>query len=268
MAVDLGDLYRLAFTLTDPDGVTVDADSMALTITLPDNTTTVIDPVTSVATGQYQHDYLTVQAGRHVAHWVGTGAHPGSNVDVFDVIEPDAPYLVSLAAAKKQLNITGTDLDDELRTYVEATTTVVDDLTGRLSVRRTITERNEIDGGVLVLKRSPVISLTSLATVDGSYTWDVSQLHPSEAGVVHVHSQFGWHRRHVTATYVAGLQVIPANMQLAAAIIIEHLWQTKRGSRGASLPGGLEDTMMPRGLGFAVPNRAIELLGLGMPGVA
>jgi hypothetical protein len=267
VAVDLGDLYRLSFTLNDPDGTPVSADVMTLTITLPDQTVTTVTPVDPISPGVYQYDYLTVQSGLHVARWVGTGTNPGADASVFDVASTDPPYLISLAAAKKQLNITDASADDELRLYVESATYVVEDLTGEVAVRRTITETNEIAAGTLVLKRSPVVSLTSLASIDGLRTWDVSQLHPSQAGVVHIRPWLGRWERHVTATYVAGPAVIAANVQLAASIIIEHLWQTKRGSRGAALPGGLEDTMMPRGLGFAVPNRAIELLGLGMPGV-
>jgi hypothetical protein len=61
--------------------------------------------------------------------------------------------------------------------------------------------------------------------------------------------------------------VIRATDSLAAQIIIEHLWQTRRGARGGPRPGGM-DTTLVHGLGFAIPNAALELLGTGIPGMA
>jgi len=267
MAVDLGDLYRLSMTLTSPAGGLVNADTMTLTITLPDGSTAP-NVVAPTSTGHYQYDYLTVQAGRHIAHWVGTGTNPGAYVDFFDVL-PAAPMsLISLASAKAQLKITSDDSDEELRGYIEASTYAVEHLAGEAIVRRSVTEQQDAHGGVMVLKVTPVIALTSLATLDGSQSWDVSLLHPTPAGVVHLRHLVGWTRCPLLVTYQVGYAVVQANYLLAASIIIEHLWQTKRGSKGGPNVGGMQDTMMPRGLGFAVPNRAIELIGDGMPGVA
>jgi hypothetical protein len=74
-----------------------------------------------------------------------------------------------------------------------------------------------------------------------------------------------------TATYVAGYQVIPANFIEAAKIILRHLWQTQQtpgfGSRLFSSADDLSShlTATVSSLGFAIPNRASELLGGKMP---
>src|SRR5438445_9125878 len=174
--MDVGDLYRCSFSLYSPGGSLVNATTMTLTITLPDGTTTVITPVAPISTGLYQYDYPTVQSGRHVARWVGTGTNPGAYVDVFDVISASPGYIMSLADAKEQLNITGTASDEELRVFLESATDVVERIRGQAMVRRTVTEEHEVRSGQLVLSLPPVVSLTSVKTTDGFITWDVTKL--------------------------------------------------------------------------------------------
>jgi len=269
MAIDTGDLYRCSWTNVSPGaaGGPVSAGTVTLTITLPDDTTTVITPVTPTGTGVYQYDYQTVQAGRHIARWVGTGANPGAHVEVFDVRPTSVPYIISLADAKAQLNATTTVNDEELRTYVEATTGVIERELGQAVVRRLRTEEHVINGG-LVLNWTPVVSLTSMALVNGTYTWNVASLHVSSAGVVTSPlgvAPYG----HVTVTYLAGMAIIPEEYCLAARIIVQHLWQTQRPERGAgSRNSALADSVGVSGMGYLVPNRAKELLGAGLPGIA
>jgi hypothetical protein len=192
---------------------------------------------------------------------------------VFDVRTSDAPYLVSLADIKAQTNISNTASDEELRSYLEAATGVVERHLGRAVVRRARTEQHLLrSGAALVVNWSPVISVTSLAMVDGSFTWNPATLYASSAGVITCPlgtAPYG----HVTVTYVAGMTVVPEEYGLAARIIVQHLWETQRGAAGAPRAGGLGDTLgvsrgAGSGLGYAIPNRALELLGTGMPGVA
>lgn len=274
MAIDVGDLYRTSMTLTSPSGGLVNAGTMSLTITLPDATTFPVSPVTPMTTGQYQYDYQTTQPGRHVARWVGTGANPGAYVEAFDVLDATPRYIISLADAKQQVNISDTSADDELRGYIESATDVVERVRGEAMVRRTFIEEHEVTyaGGRMALSWTPVVSLVSVVMIDGWVTWDVSRLHVnSTTGVVSTTFQSGLFQLfgRLAVTYVAGYQVIPASFQLAGAIIVNHLWQTQRGNRGAPrVGGGISDTTMVPGFAFAVPNRALELLGTGMPGFA
>lgn len=269
MAVDLGDLYRCSWTNVSPSGGNVNAGVVTLTITLPDQTSTVVTPISPVTTGVYQYDYQTVQAGRHLARWVGTGANPGAQSEEFDVRPANPGYIVSLADARQQLNLTTTVNDEELRYYVEATTAIVEELRGETIALRTVTEERELKTGRFPLSHTPVVSLTSVARVDGSSSWDVSKLYVSPAGVLSpinpmtVNDLRGW----VRVVYVAGYAVVPANVGLAARIIIQHLWKTQRASRGGAIRGGVDDGLVT-GSGFAVPYSARDLLGAGMPGFA
>lgn len=272
MATDVGDQIRLSFTLTGPDGSPVSSSSMKLTITLPDQVTTVVaEPLAAVSPGLYQYDYLTTQAGRHAAQWLGTGTNPGAQVEVFDVVDVAPRYMISLASAKEKLRMTDDTSDEDLRGYIESATAVVERVKGEAMVRRSFTEEREVRNGRLALSWVPDVVLTSIVSIDESITWDVSGLHVNpDTGVVSNPISGGFLQLggRVQITYTAGHTVIPANCLEAARIIIKHLWQTNRGSKGTPRSGGMEDTGMVPGFAFAVPNRALELLGSGLPGFA
>ncbi|MFJ1765066.1 hypothetical protein ACIOD2_32395 [Amycolatopsis sp. NPDC088138] len=263
MAFDLGDPVPLTVTITDADDQPTNATSVTLTITLPDGTTDTPTP-TNPSTGVYAVDYLPTQVGLHQVKWVSEG--PGSAFsDVFDV-RAGGMTIVSLADVKRQLSFTGSVRDDEARWYAEAVTGVIERHLGQAVVRRTRVEEHCVRSG-LVLNWTPVVSLTSMALVDGTYTWDVGSLHCSPAGVVTSPlgvAPYGTLR----VTYLAGMASIPAEYGLAAEIIVQHLWQTKRPEKGAGNRGALADSMGYQQAGFAIPNRAVELLGSGLPGIA
>ena len=270
MAIDLGDVYRLSWTNTDPNGDPVSSGSVSITLTLPDGTTTTLGPVTPATVGVYTYDYTTAQAGRHSARWVGTGLHPGAQAEVFDVRPADPPYIISLADARAQLNFSSTDSDEELRTYLEATTGAIENHLGQKIARQTVTEEVWVStGGPIVLTWSPVLSLTSVAAADGSITYDVTGLRASINGIVTTVAG-NLPAGAVTVTYVAGMPVVPGNIGLAARIVLQHLWETQRGTAGARRPGGMDDSLGYPGMGgagYALPNRAIELLGGRSPWV-
>lgn len=271
MAIDLGDMYRCSYSHTSPSGGAVNAGTMTLTITLPDGTTFPAGTIAPGVTGQYLYDYQTTQAGRHVARWLGTGSNPGANVDAFDVRPADIPYLVSLADVKKQLHITSTSQDEEVRSFIEAATGVVERHLNLAVVRRSRTEEHVVRGG-MVLNWNPVVSLTSMALVNGTYTWNVATLHVTPTGVVTSPlgvAPYG----NLTVTYVAGMSIVPEEYGLATRIIVQHLWETQLPAAGSPRPGGLSDSLSlsrggSSGIGYAIPNRALELLGEGMPGIA
>lgn len=179
--------------------------------------------------------------------------------------------VVSLADVKKQLGIAADDTsgDAELQGYIDAATTPIEDQLGQAVEQRTFTDRLTLpSGGVrhFLLETVPVVSLTSVVSVDGTTTWDVSSLDadgPSgEVTVVSGPLVCG----QVDATYVAGLSTVQPNVRLAGLIIIQHLWETQRGAMGVQL-GGENEPWIP-GRGFAIPRRALELLGPPLPGVA
>ncbi|MGW0579631.1 hypothetical protein ACWD25_27530 [Streptomyces sp. NPDC002920] len=269
MAYDLGDVARLTVTVTDSAGAPADAGHMALTIGLPDGTNVTVDPVASTSTGSYAYGYPTVQAGRHTVRWLATGANAMAHTDVFDVGEQASVAIVSLARTKTQLGIDASDTsrDDELRGFITGASLAVERELGTIVARRSFTDRLAPNAyGQLLLPRVPVVALTAVQTPDASQTWNVANLRPDPAtGLVTVTAGPDI-TGEVDATYVAGLRVVGDDYQLATLIIIEHLWETKRGAMGVQL-GGDNEPWMP-GRGFAIPRRALELLDSTLPGVA
>lgn len=267
MSIDLGKVYRLPWTNNSPAGAPVNAGSVIVTVTLPDGTPSQFGPIAPTTTGVYQYDYQTIQAGRHVVYWQGTGANPGAHADTFDV-RPAAPgYIVSLADIKQQLNMTSTADDEELRAYLEAATGVIEGYLGRAVVRRSFTEEHAACGEIL-LNWTPVVALASVASVDGTHTWNLTDLHVSTSGVLTAKAGATALLGDIAVTYIAGSSVVPGNWTLAARFIVQHLWDTQRGSKGAAHPGGMDTPGAGfTRYGFAIPNRATELLTGGLAGV-
>lgn len=184
--------------------------------------------------------------------------------------------ILTLSQARLQLNYrdsSSTDDDDEIMDYLEGVDTVVERITGRVPVQREETEDFfASQRSFLVLRYIPVASLTSVETVDGSYVWDTSKLHTNErTGRVSVKDDERFFAGHVTVTYQTGYSTPPFNYNLAARIILQHLWTTQRGTSGAPRTGGMSDSIGVTGnpgFAYAIPNRALELLGHPMPGVA
>lgn len=267
MPFDLGDTVRLAAACKDPGGALANAAGVTLTITLPDGTAAtpaVTNPPGQ--TGLYTVDYPTTQAGRHSIRWVFTT--PGcAYTDVLDVREAAPPLLFSLADAKSKLKIPAatTTYDDDLRMYVEATTKAVEYFVGAVA-RRTVTQI--VHGGTerMVLATTPVLSVTS---VTGVQPWQLD----IPVSAVDIDTDTGVLRRNdwllfwpgpYRVAYTAGRPIVPANISLAAKLILQHLWRTEYGaSRGLPAIGGGEDysvTEQVPGLGYAIPNRALQLL--------
>lgn len=183
--------------------------------------------------------------------------------------------MITLAEAKEQLNIDASDNshDAEIQRLINAAVRVVEHHTGEVTDQRTITERHSACVQYrLGLFRRPVISLTSVARVDGTQTWIAADLDPDpETGVLRVlrgPSLDGL----LTITYEAGYSPtdMPANYKEAAEVIVQHQWGNQRGTAGPRI-GGQDDSMNVRvgaGVGYAIPNYALELLGDPPPVVA
>ncbi|MCG0061737.1 hypothetical protein L0F81_00285 [Streptomyces tricolor] len=240
---------------------------MALTITLPDNTTVTVSPVTPTSTGTYAYDYATSQAGRHTVRWLATGVNAGAYTDVFDVRPAAPPMLFSLASAKAKLDIpaTSTSDDEELREFIEATTQCVEFFVGPV-VRRTV---QQVVGGrraVWALHTTPVLSVTAITALQtGQQTVDAATLDIDSSTGILTRTDGCWFPcGDYRVTYTAGRTLVPPNVSLAAKLILQHMWRTNYGAaRGLSGIGGGEDFSVTEpipGLGYAIPNRALQLL--------
>jgi hypothetical protein len=257
---DVGDLAHLAIAINDAAGAAVDS-TVALSITLPDQSTAgpfTVPAVSHDSTGRYSYDYLTAQPGRHVARWSGSNV-AFAQTQVFDVETADLS-LVSLDDVKRQLGMTGTGNDDELRSYILSASENIEGACGPCAVR-VFTER------VLAatcrsfwLANPPVVAVTGFTPVRPATTPPLS---PAEVVVDAASGKVtrldgGWFFGQYDVTYTAGRPVIPSSLRTACTLIAQHLWDTRRGVAG--VPAGGQDLTTPPGFGYAIPNRAAELL--------
>ncbi|MEU4348305.1 hypothetical protein [Streptomyces sp. NPDC023838] len=174
--------------------------------------------------------------------------------------------LLTLAEAKAQLDIQTTADDVELLAYIESLTAVIENLVGPVEPR-TVTETIHGNGSTtMVLGQRPVLSLTSLTPIlSAGLPLDVAALalDPGTGELSRLDGRyFGggpW-----TVTYQAGRADIPATINVAARILLQHLWRTQYGaSRALGGVGGGDDYSVNEpvpGWGYAVPNRVLQLL--------
>jgi uncharacterized phiE125 gp8 family phage protein len=259
VAYDLGDTVPLGVDVVDEDGAPTTPGAVTLTITLPDDTTATPTPsVPSV--GRYEVDYVPAQVGRYVAVWTSTSPST-SFEDVFDVDERPAPALCSLADLKRHLNKLDTDDDDELRGHLAAATAAVERHLGEVVAKRSFTDRLYARCRErLLLTRHPVLAVTAIVSAEDDTVWDVDDFLVEPTGLVsRLQGPVLWGL--VDVTYTAGVRAVAPDRRLAAQIIAAHLWETQQRSHLSGGPTYDEQILTPSGLGFAIPNRAVELLG-------
>ncbi|MEU6490389.1 hypothetical protein ABZ890_08345 [Streptomyces sp. NPDC046984] len=265
MSFDLGDVVPLKTTVRDADGAPADAGNMALTVTLPDASTFIVPSVASDSPGVYTYGYPTVQPGLHAVRWLATGANACADSDVFSVRDAIPPMLFSLASAKSKLRIplTSTGDDEDLRECIEATTACVEFFVGPI-VRRTVTQVVRGARESWVLHTTPVLEVTAITPMTPWYQ-------PIDVGVLDVDGSTGILRRsdglwffegEYRITFTAGRTAVKPNWSMAARLILQHLWRTNYGATRATSGGG-DDVSVTEpipGLGYAIPNRALQLL--------
>jgi hypothetical protein len=280
----------LAFTLVDQNGAPVDpaVTQPAVTVTLPDSTTAT-PPVTHTGTGTFTAVYNTTEAGHHLISWACTDAtHPGAFADEFDVWSTTSTNVLSLADAKAVLSIAAanTTYDDLVQKVNASVTSWLEWYCGTI-VPATVTETLRVGGLVVQLSKPPVNSLVAWASVPPQFSADTSRVIPSPpspmypvmvygvtyplsqlfadpqkgtvrhtAGLPFYYGPFIWQ-------YAAGYTTIPYAIRLAGSITLRHLYGFERGGVAVAAAGstaGADEMTVMTPFGFAVPNRAIELL--------
>jgi hypothetical protein len=278
MAYDLADIVPLTVRTYDSSGALANAGSVTLTVTHVGTSTSYIPTVSNPTTGTYQADFTPVLSGYYKVRWVATGANTSGYSDVFHVYDATPSYLISLPETRSLLRLTTTTNDEDLRPFMEAVTEVIERHLDETIAPRTFIE-DDLDirpsrwGNSISLRHTPVVSLTSIVSVTNLFTWQVADFHLDKTTglITSLPSTWGLFGD-VTITYLAGQSVIPAHIQQAARIIVQHLWTTRRGLAGV-VPRvgqiGEESVATSRlGLGYAMPNAALELLGPRMSGFA
>ena len=179
--------------------------------------------------------------------------------------------ILTLDEAKQQLNIPTdrTSSDEEITAYIDAVTDAVEGIVGSVDATA-VTQTTQARNGVLVLDRLPVVSVTAATDVASQAAVDTSGwVVDSASGVVSTTTGGSVPTGVLRVSYLTGRAAQAAGVDLAARIIVQHLWQTQRGpsARTRSAP---EDVSVVPGFAFAVPNRAVQLLERyrSLPGVA
>lgn len=248
---EVGGAVRLTWRVLDPSRTRVDAD-VTLTVTPPTGDALTPEPE-RLSVGEYAATFVPTVHGRYVARWAATGPITASLAEIVNVraaVEPVA--LISLDQLKAHLNKEDLAEDDELRAFIDTASLVVEEYTGQVWARRTLTEDVYVTGGVAYL-RPPVVAVSA---VDGTEVTDaVVDLF---TGALTASIQTGV----VRVTYMAGPVEVPEHVQTATAIVAAHLWTSQRPSTPAAVGFGGTDLVAPTpGRGYLMPNQAAQLLG-------
>jgi uncharacterized phiE125 gp8 family phage protein len=258
--------------IRDATGALVDASPLVLTLKKPDGTAGTYSSLTHPGTGLYYQDIPPAditQLGHY--QWYVT-ATIGSFVAVlpsgtFEVFPPDEVTVLALQDAKDMLNITQTSTtnDAEVQSFIEAIISNLEAMTGGPIVNRSITERVDASDStweLRVLKR-PLVSVTSVTDTGTGAAVDMTDSELDlNAGIIRRKLGMPYFSTSgiFTVVYVAGWgTAVPAAINVAARIILQHLWESQRVG-GAAPPFPNADTVLLPGFSFAIPNRAAELL--------
>src|SRR5215831_10567020 len=248
------------------------AGTLSLTVTKPDATTQTYASPTNDGTGLYHQDIPAAdltQLGHYQYVWTSTGTAAGVSFGDFDVHDPGEPALLPLQDGKDALNIpqSTTTYDTELQAYIATIETSLEGFTGGPIVTRTVTERAELTSEytVLQVRQRPLVSVTSIVSVASGQALDISAGLDIDANAGTIRRKLGYPfygpfftwLPAMTITYVAGWgTTVPAAFNLAARIIVQHLWTSQRGPAPQPSMGGM-DLVQPPGFTYAIPNRAV-----------
>ena len=180
-----------------------------------------------------------------------------------DVFDPFGAVVLGKEDAKDYLGIAqeNTVHDTEIEGFIRALTPTVEFFAGPVEPR---TIRRTVGGGTqIVLPSPPVLELTSLSSYGTALTVADLALDPETGIVVYANGYGGFPRGALTAVYLVGRRVVEEAITQGAKVILDHLWETQRGTAATSTSRARSratDTTVVPGLGYAVPNRAIQLL--------
>lgn len=271
-----GQPVRISATVRDLSGSLVNPTTLTLTVSKPDGTTQSYASPVSDGLGLYHQDVPVSdlsQIGHYAYKWTSTGTGAGESFGDFDVFDPFEPAVLPLQDAKDMLNIpqAATTYDAELQSWIATVETALEGMTGGPLINRTITsERCVLDGTytVLQVRQRPLVSVTSIVAQSTGQAIDISSgldLDPAagtirrKLGYPFYGPYFVWMPT-MLVTYVAGWgTAVPAVFNAFARIVVSHLWQTQHGPSVQPSMAGEETVTLP-GMGFAIPNRAAELL--------
>ena len=272
-AIEVNGSYRTSITVTDDSGNPVDASTVVLTVTLPDQTT--VNPaVQQDSTGNYHVDYVMTQQGLYKFQWTTTGPNTSQtdyqSATIFRSI-------VGLDDVKSFVNFDSESNEDILRQIMSSVTELIENIVGNC-VPQTFTD-DRITGRqaqILRMPHAPLLdenSLTQIASLwPGGPVWTNENndfiVFPDSATVQLV-SFNPFYYGPWKATYTAGRKIIPQKIQLAAYEAIYDLWASQRPYGMDQLEPGPEETAKWENMlnTYKLPPHAMALLdGDEIPG--
>lgn len=168
--------------------------------------------------------------------------------------------VLELADAKRHLNITTSTHDFELQQHIDAAEAAVAEKCGPLT-SVAVTERVRGGGTGLVVRETPIVSLTSVTPVNGSaYTLADLDVDAS-AGVIEWGSGQRFQVGRYDVVYQAGRASVPDDLLSGIKELVRHTWETQRGPTarpGSRTSEGASNTLP--GAAYAWPFRVTELI--------
>ena len=275
-----GQPVRVSTTVRDLDGALVNATALTLALQRPDGTQASYSSPVNDSTGSYHQDVPAAdltQNGHYQYAWTATGTGAGIATGGFDVYDPFEVRVLSLQDAKVMLNIPAADTanDAEIDQWVASIESGLERFTGGPVISRTVTERVEASSGYtkLCLRQRPVVSVQSITSESSGGAMSMADIKvDANAGTVQralglpFYGPFFMWQPWFIVVYTAGWgTAVPSAFSAFARIVIQHLWETKRGPIAMPMAGE-QDVAVP-GFGFAIPARAAELLNGSQDGI-
>ncbi len=261
-----GQPVRVEIDVRDLNGVLVSPTTIALNLLNPLGVIVSASAPVEGLTGLFHVDLEAEIAtlGHYALRWTMTGDGAGVKVDSLDVLDPFATELLSVGDAKSyvQIEASNTAHDAEIEGFIRAMHPIVEFFVGGPIEPRTMI-RTVRAGSMLVLPVAPVLEVVSFNSYGTALTLLDYSL-DTELGILrHVNGYGTFPFGDIDVTFIAGRRIIPEALSHASKVIFAHLWETQRG-RGASFTASRraasDDVTSIPGLGYSVPNRAIEML--------
>ena len=137
--------------------------------------------------------------------------------------------VLTVTQAKTHLNLSSAVSDAELQTFIDAAEAAIAEKCGPLAATAT-TERVKSTGGpMLLLRTTPIISLTSVTPIGGS-AYDVTLMEPDlSAGTIEWRSGASFAAGWYSVVTSAGRASVPADLLLGIKELVRHAWKSQRG---------------------------------------
>lgn len=148
--------------------------------------------------------------------------------------------VISLQEAKTHLNITGTEVDDEVTAFINAATTAIVSRVGPIESTSANTVRRH--GGVRALTVKTghhLLSVQSVTPVGGTAITASLLFIDTDGGVIEYADGSAFTERAYDIVYTAGWNPVPTDLKQAVLEMTRHLWKTQRGTNRR--PGSHED---------------------------